>query len=162
MLLLLLSLLLLQQAKDVFLATVDAVKQVRPHARVGFYSQGINHGVGPGGDATRAALLWLWSAVDALFPSIYPRSTNVSVEAASVESSVRGAMLAADLGENASAAAGAHPPRRPAVFPYARALVAPGDQPFTPGWSVGWSFGRLVGGFVCWLAVDCCVVALVA
>ena len=79
-----------------------------------------------GADANRHDLLWLWKAVDAVFPSIYPRTWNITIEADSVEDSVRGALLTAELTQNVTAneTGGAH---RPAVFPYARALVAPGN-----------------------------------
>lgn len=120
-------------AQAFFTATVSGIKKLRPHARVGFYSQGINHGASAGG-TTRVALEWLWRIVDAVFPSVYPFTDDADADAAFVADAVLGAMMAADMAQNASAAAGEKPPRRPAVFPYARGLVAPpGNQPFTPG-----------------------------
>ena len=123
-------------AQAFFTATVNGIKKLRPHARVGFYSQGINHGASAG-NATREALAWLWQVVDAVFPSVYPRTDDANADAASVADSVLGAMMAADIAESASVAAGDNPPRRPAVFPYARALVAPGG-PFSPGTQLVW------------------------
>jgi len=115
-----------------FTATVDAVKSIRPNARVGFYSQGINQPASAG-STVQNELLWLWQSVDALFPSIYPRSTNVEAEATWITDLINGAIISADLAQNASTASG-HP-KRPAVFPYARALVSPGStiEPFTAG-----------------------------
>ena len=45
---------------------------MRPNARVGFYSQGINQDSRPSGRQVDQSLSWLWELVDVLAPSIYP------------------------------------------------------------------------------------------
>lgn len=90
----------------------------------GFYSQGIDQpDVHSHSNPVNSDLIWLWSQVDFLCPSIYP-SANATRDAASIEAMIAGAIESSNL---------VNPPaKRPAVFPYARAFVAPpGEQPFS-------------------------------
>ena len=50
-------------ARTFFEATVHTIRRLRPLARVGFYSQGINQDTTPSGEAADDKLLWLWSLV---------------------------------------------------------------------------------------------------
>ena len=101
-------------AKEFFTATVNAIRMHRPHAHIGFYSQGINQAATKGGWPEDVELQWLWELVDVLAPSIYPQSANVTADRASIEATVGGALRSAALVPLAT---------RPAVMPYARALV---------------------------------------
>eukprot|EP00038_Savillea_parva_P031936 m.92037 g.92037 ORF g.92037 m.92037 type:complete len:432 (+) comp9942_c0_seq2:284-1579(+) len=114
-------------AQAFFTATVREVKKLRPNARVGFYSQGIDSSVG-----NDNRLLWLWEEVDVLCPSIYPRSTNTTTEAASVNATVAEAIRAAELVKSLRIARGDARPT-PVVMPYARALVSSGGTALTRG-----------------------------
>lgn len=119
-------------AQAIFTATVREVKRLRPHARVGFYSQGINQPSAGAGEDNR--LLWLWEEVDVLCPSIYPRTHpfNATAEASFVNSTVSEAVRAARLVKQLRDSRGdTRPP--PAVMPYARALVSEGGVPLTRG-----------------------------
>lgn len=113
-------------AKAFFTATVEAIRTVRPKARIGFYSQGINGPNSTGGRESNSALIWLWELVDVLCPSIYPHSLNATREAASAASYVAGAIASAEMVTGRP---------RPAVMPYARALMTDmvPSLPFDPG-----------------------------
>ena len=113
-------------ARAFFSATVRAIRAMRPAARIGFYSQGINSPASAG-PAHNVALGWLWELVDVLCPSIYPRGGNASAEAARVQDDILGAIQAAGLAGD----------RRPAVMPYARALIA-GDGDANSD-TIGWA-----------------------
>ena len=76
--------------------------------------------------SNREALLWLWQLSDVLYPSIYPHSDDPTSVAAKSQNSIEGALLAADYAANNSATGA-----RPAVFPYARALIQPGLWKFS-------------------------------
>lgn len=107
-------------ARDIFSATVATIRKLRPAARIGFYSQGINQPNTTAGKQASADLLWLWQVVDVLCPSIYPRSANATEESLRVAPIIAGAIFAADLVD---------PAIRPAVMPYARALLCPSCGP---------------------------------
>jgi len=110
-------------AKEFFTFTVNTVKRLRPNVRLGFYSQGIDQAGSHRGDQVNTDLVWLWSLVDILAPSIYP-SSNVTRDALSVQQTIAGAIYSSNLVQP--------PAKRPAVFPYARAFFAPpGETPFT-------------------------------
>ena len=118
-------------ARAFFEATVRAIHEVRPWARVGYYSEGINNSPSAHGKALDDRLAWLWGIVDVLAPSVYPRGTNATAEASRVASLVGEAIRSAELGgrwraERGLVARKAHV--RPAVMPYARAFVQ-GDPP---------------------------------
>jgi hyaluronoglucosaminidase len=111
-------------AKRFFTATVTAIKSVRPKARVGFYSQGIDGSNTTGGMESNTELLWLWEQVDVLCPSIYPRSLNATKEAEHAAGFVSGAIATAAMVSTES---------RPAVMPYGRALKTAKGDAFTAG-----------------------------
>ena len=113
-------------AKTFFVATVAAIRGVRPHARVGFYSQRIDGSNSTAGMESNAELAWLWEIVDVLCPSIYPHSTNATSEAARAAGFIAGAISSAAMVTSKS---------RPAVMPYGRAMMldAKSQTPFTPG-----------------------------
>lgn len=111
-------------AQRFFTATVSAIKSVRPKARVGFYSQGIDGGNTAGGMESNTELKWLWEQVDVLCPSIYPRSLNATKEAETAANFVSGAIATAAMVSSKS---------RPAVMPYGRALKTTGEDPFSTG-----------------------------
>lgn len=121
-------------AKTFFLATVAALKSVRPNARVGFYSQGID---GPNSTAGRThddALLWLWDAVDLLLPSIYPRkgeapATALARIAGIVTESQRSSDMVAARRRERGDSEGRAPP---VVMPYSRALAIGCETPPVP------------------------------
>eukprot|EP00729_Bicosta_minor_P025414 gene25414-15905_t len=111
-------------AQRFFTATINTVRKLRPNVKLGFYSQGIDQpDVHSHSNPVNSDLIWLWSQVDFLCPSIYP-SANATRDAASIEAMIAGAIESSNL---------VNPPaKRPAVFPYARAFVAPpGEQPFS-------------------------------
>mmetsp|Transcript_9926 Transcript_9926/g.25446 ORF Transcript_9926/g.25446 Transcript_9926/m.25446 type:complete len:424 (+) Transcript_9926:48-1319(+) len=116
-------------AQAFFTATVREIKRLRPKARVGFYSQGIDSSA-----SNDDRLLWLWTEVDVLCPSIYPRTHpfNASTEAMSVNATVTEAIRAAAL-VGALREARGDPRSRPAVMPYARALVSSGGVALSRG-----------------------------
>jgi hypothetical protein len=111
-------------AKKFFSATVAAIKSVRPKARVGFYSQGIDGSNTTAGMESNLELQWLWEQVDVLCPSIYPRSLNATKEAEHAAGFVAGAIATAAMVSTKS---------RPAVMPYGRALKNSKGQVFTAG-----------------------------
>ena len=111
-------------AKKFFSATVAAIKSVRPKARVGFYSQGIDGSNTTAGMESNLELKWLWEQVDVLCPSIYPRSLNATKEAEHAAGFVAGAIATAAMVSTKS---------RPAVMPYGRALKNGKGQVFTAG-----------------------------
>ena len=141
-------------ARALFTATVEAIRRVRPSVKIGFYSQGILKG--NKSIAINRALDWLWDIVDVITPSIYPHSTNASTVAIKNAGLIQGAIQVAeevearrlqyqaDIAIGSSRVLSAEQRRhlklslasagpRPAVYPYARALVGHGDQPFTAG-----------------------------
>jgi hypothetical protein len=135
-------------AKVFFSYTITTIKHLRPNVRIGFYSQGIDQPDTTGGDKDNTALLWLWEMVDILAPSIYP-SSNQTRDKASIESTVRGAIASAGLV--------LPPAKRPAVYPYARAFVAPGGEPFSElqlAEQVQLSAGLGVDGIILWGASE--------
>jgi hyaluronoglucosaminidase len=115
-------------ARQFYTQTVESIRSVRPHARIGFYSQGIDGSNSTGGMEANAKLSWLWELVDVLCPSIYPHSRNATAEASSAAGYIAGAIRSATM----ATAAGR---LRPAVLPYARALMTDENpsRPFTPG-----------------------------
>lgn len=104
-------------ARAFFTVTVEALRRLRPHARIGFYSQGINSN-----SQNDRALAWLWEAVDILAPSIYPHGQAMLGLAEATNATVSEAIRVAErVGWARLAAGDPRPP--PAVYPYARALV---------------------------------------
>lgn len=109
-------------ARAFFSVTVEALRQLRPHARIGFYSQGINEDSSPRGQRVDGQLSWLWEIVDVLTPSIYPHGREAAALAAATNSTVSEAIRLADQIARQRRASG-DPRPAPAVYPYARALV---------------------------------------
>jgi hyaluronoglucosaminidase len=104
-------------ARAFFSVTVETLRRLRPHARIGFYSQGIDSS-----SANDAALTWLWEAVDILAPSIYPHGQDAMTLARATNSTVSEAIRVAErIGRMRHAVGDPRPP--PAVYPYARCLV---------------------------------------
>lgn len=123
-----------QGARAFFTATIETIRRLRPSARIGFYSEGIDGGSTASGRAHDDRLLWLWQQVDVLAPSIYPQGTNITQHAAAVASVVSEAIRSADLVASRNSLASATPnpiAHRPAVMPYARALVDERGAPST-------------------------------
>ena len=111
-------------ARAFFTVTVETLRRLRPYARIGFYSQGI--------DSDRQndrALTWLWEAVDILAPSIYPHGQPTADLAKVTNATVSEAVRVAErIGWTRYAMGDPRPP--PSVYPYARALVQ-GKKPLS-------------------------------
>ena len=116
-------------AKLFFSATVNAIRALRPNARLGFYSQGINQDASSRGMQDNTALMWLWQLVDVLAPSIYPQSTNATSEALRIADAIQGAINSVNLlkkarKQNPQTNSRQQQIKLPAVMPYARALMS--------------------------------------